>query len=86
MSAALVGDLPDILETAGLPWTYGRTIGVEVTTPDGQTTFHVTEDDGTFRLTVMDASRAILSEATLSGTLAVAMLLGAIDAIVSESA
>lgn len=84
----MTADLAELLAFTDLPWYLNRWGFPEVTFPDEEYTIRVSEDDGTFRMTVLSGGRAELihTEMQFSGVAAQAVLLASIDAVVAELA
>lgn len=85
-AATVTADLADLLDRSDYPWSPNRWGVATITLPDEYYQVRVTEDDGTFYLTVLSGGRAELihTEARFSGIAAQAALLATLDAIVAE--
>ena len=80
---------PDLLELLDVyPWYPNRDGIMQLTLPSEGFDFRVTEDDGTYKLTVLSGGRAELihTEASFSGGAAGIALRAAIDSLVGELA
>ncbi len=85
---ATSADLTDLLNLTDYPWSLSRWGIPTITTPDEDHSIRITEEDGTFRMTVLSGGRAELihTEARFSGIAAQAALLATIDAVIAELA
>ena len=87
-AATVTADLRDLLDAIDYPWHLSRWGAPQITLPDEGYTVRITEDDGTYYLTVLSGGPAELihTEASFSGIAAQCALLATIDAVVAELA
>ena len=78
----------ELLTAAGLDWTPSRWGVPTVTVPGGEYLIRITEDDGTYSLTVLSGGRAELihTEAAFSGVAAPALLIATVSTLLATLA